>query len=378
MLTRRSFIIAISAFAGLPASGQSPASPSLSPIVTGLDHPWGMAFLPDGSILLTERAGGLRRIVLSEARVAAPIANTPTVDSVGQGGLLGIAIDPAFAENRMIYMSFAEKRDDGNNTAVFRGRLKEDFSALDEGKVIFRQNMAKDSDRHFGSRLVFDREGHLFVTVGDRGEWPEQAQNPASHIGKILRITRDGAPAPGNPKLEGWAPEVWSIGHRNIQGAALHPDTGQLWTAEHGAKGGDEVNTPQSGRNYGWPVITYGRDYSGAAIGEGTTKDGLEQPLHYWDPSIAPSGMAFVTKDIYVGWTGSILVGSLSGAHVSRLTFAGTRLLKEEKLFESVGRFRDVVEAPDGRIYVLTDEAAPDGALYAISAPGEVTSTTQP
>jgi aldose sugar dehydrogenase len=381
MMKRRLVIAALAAAVFSPASlgvAQNAEIPTLLLIAKGLDHPWGMAFLPDGTLLVTERPGRLRAIKLKDGTFSEPVVGTPDVDSDGQGGLLGLAIDPDFASNRQIYISFSEAREGGNATAVFRGRLTEDLSRVEDGRVIFRQNMAKPSNKHFGSRLVFDRTGNLFVTTGERAYFPQEAQNPASHLGKILRITRDGKPAPGNPLSAGWAPEIWSVGHRNVQGAALHPDTDQLWTVEHGAKGGDEINTPQAGRNYGWPVITYGRDYSGAAIGEGTAKDGMEQPLHYWDPSIAPSGMAFVTKDVYPGWRGSVLVGALAGSHVSRLTFDGMRFLREEKLFEGFSRFRDVVEGPDGRVFVLTDEGTPDGALYVIAAPGDVTSTTQP
>jgi aldose sugar dehydrogenase len=356
------------------ASGATPDG--LLPIAKGLDHPWGMAFLPDGSLLVTERPGRLRRVTLNDNAVGAPISGVPDVDTGGQGGLLGIAIAPDFAKSREVFLSFAEKRDGGNATAVFRGKLSANYTQLEKGSVIFRQSRAVESSRHFGSRLVFDREGYLFVTTGDRGDLPEEAQNPASHLGKVLRITRDGAAAPGNPGLPGWAQEVWSIGHRNIQGAALHPATSQLWTAEHGAKGGDEVNTPQAGRNYGWPVITYGRDYSGAKIGVGTSKDGLEQPLHYWDPSIAPSGMAFLTSDIYPDWKGSLFVGALAGEHLHRLTLDGTKVVASEKLFEGFGRVRDVIQGPSGHIFVLTDEARPNGAIYQIAGPGDATATT--
>jgi aldose sugar dehydrogenase len=372
----RRLLLLLPLLAVVPFVASSATPDGLLPIAKGLDHPWGMAFLPDGSLLVTERPGRLRRITLTDNALSDPIAGVPDVDAVGQGGLLGIAIAPDFAETREVFLSFAEKRDGGNVTAVFRGKLSADNSKLENGSVIFRQSRAVDSERHFGSRLVFDRDGSLFVTTGDRGDLPDEAQNPASHIGKVLRITRDGAAASGNPNNAGWAPEVWSIGHRNIQGAALHPTTGQLWTAEHGAKGGDEVNTPQSGRNYGWPVITYGRDYSGTKIGEGTAKDGLEQPLHYWDPSIAPSGMSFCTSDVYPAWKGSLFVGALAGEHLHRLTLDGTKIVASEKLFESIGRVRDVVQGPSGHIFVLTDDAQPAGAIYQIAAPGDVTSTS--
>jgi aldose sugar dehydrogenase len=373
---KRRLLLLLPVLAVVPFVASNAAPDGLLPIVKGLDHPWGMVFLPDGSILVTERPGRLRRVTLNDNASSEPISGIPEVDDSGQGGLLGIALAPDFASSREVFLSFAEKRDGGNVTAVFRGTLSADNSKLENGTVIFRQSRAVDSGRHFGSRLVFDRDGSLFVTTGDRGDLPDEAQNPASHIGKVLRITRDGAPAPGNPNTAGWAPEVWSIGHRNIQGAALHPATGQLWTAEHGARGGDEINTPQAGRNYGWPVITYGRDYSGSKIGEGTVKDGLEQPLHYWDPSIAPSGMAFLTSDVYPAWKGSLFVGGLAGEHLHRLTLDGTKIATFEKLFEGFGRIRDVVQGPSGHIFVLTDEAEPAGAIYQLAASGDVTSTS--
>jgi aldose sugar dehydrogenase len=355
-------------------SGAQPAG--LLTIAKGLDHPWGMAFLPDGSALVTERSGALRRVTLQDNRLSDPIVGVPDVYNSGQGGLLGIAVAPDFTTSREVFLSFAEAKEGGSATAVFRAVLSADHRQLEDGKVIFRQSKAVNSARHFGSRLVFDREGHLFVTTGDRGEYSDEAQNPASHIGKVLRIARDGTPAPGNPNLKGWSPEVWSIGHRNIQGAALHPATGQLWTAEHGARGGDEVNTPAAGLNYGWPVITYGRDYSGAKIGEGSSKDGLEQPLHYWDPSIAPSGLAFLTSDIYPDWKSSVFVGALAGQHLHRLVIDGTKVVSAEKLFEGFARIRDVVQGPSGHLFVLVDEAAPDGAIYQIAGPGDTTATS--
>jgi aldose sugar dehydrogenase len=348
-------------------------SASLVKLVGGLDHPWGMAFLPDGSILVTERDGRMRRVM--ERKLLPVVTGTPKVDAQGQGGLLGIALDPDFAVNRLIYLSFSEARDGGNATAVFRGQLSADVTRLEDGKVIFRQNIVYDGGQHFGSRLVFDRSGHLFVTTGDRYKLRDKVQDPATHIGKVLRITRDGQPADGNPNLPGWAPEVWSLGHRNLQGATLHPDTGELWTTEHGARGGDEVNVPEAGKNYGWPVISFGREYSFLPIGEGKSKPGMEQPVHYWDPSIAPSGMTFLTSDIYPDWKGSLFVGALAGTHVSRLKLNGRKVISEEKLFQDVARFRDVVQGPDGRLYVLTDEGAPDGSIYVVAAPGEVTAS---
>lgn len=369
-MKRRSFLLGLPPLAIMLSARRlaaQSAATSLVPVARGLDHPWGLAFLPDGSALVTERPGRLRRITLPDGGLGEPIQGTPAVDATGQGGLLGIALAPDFASTRQVFLAFARATDGGNATAVFRGRLSEDFTRLDEGTIVFTQNRSAKSGQHFGSRLVFDRDGALFVTTGDRNVLRDEVQNPASHIGKVLRITRDGAPAPGNPALPGWAPEVWSLGHRNLQGATLHPETGALWTVEHGARGGDELNTPEAGKNYGWPVISYGREYSMLPVGEGAAKDGMEQPVHYWDPSIAPSGMAFVTGDTYPGWRGNLLVGALAGQHIARLVLDGGRVVAEEKLFEGTARFRDVAQGPDGRIHVLTDDSAPDGALMVIA-----------
>ena len=283
----------------------------------------------------------------------------------GQGGLLGIALDPGFAQNRLVYLSFSEPRSGGNGTSVVRGRLNEQGTALTAVEVIFRQMPTINSNLHFGSRLVFDRTGALFVTVGDRYSQRDQAQNPANHLGKVIRIRPDGATPADNPKKEGWAPEIWSIGHRNVQGAALHPDTWQLWTAEHAARGGDEVNTPRAGLNYGWPVITYGVDYSGAKIGEGTSKPGMEQPLFYWDPSIAPSGAAFHTGAAWPAWKNSLFVGALAGQMLVRLSTEGGKVTGEERLLTDIGaRIRDVVQGPDGFLYLLSDDA--DGKVLRV------------
>jgi aldose sugar dehydrogenase len=372
---RRNLLLSATACAATPLLATATGTPSLVAVTRGLDHPWGMAFLPDGSALVTERAGRLRRVTLNDKRLHEPIRGTPEAANNGEGGLLGIAIDPQFQTNRFVFMALAETRGSGSVTAVFRARLNEAQTALENGRIIFRQNVVGQERFHYGSRLVFDRTGHLFVTTGDRQSWQDQGlkgevQKPQTHIGKIIRITRDGAAAPGNPNLPGWAAEVWSTGHRNPQGATLHPETGQLWITDHGPRGGDEINTPQAGKNYGWPVISYGVEYSGGKVGEGTAKPGMEQPLHYWEATVAPSGMTFYTGDKYPGWKGSLFVGSLRGLHLSRMTFAGGKLTSEEKLFNGFSRFRDVVQGPDGRIYVLTDEGTPNGGMYLIDAPG--------
>lgn len=326
-------------------------------VASGLANPWGLAFLPDGRMLVTERPGRLRLVGI-DGKVSPAISGVPSVVARGQGGLLDVILDPAFAQNRTIYLSFAEARQGGNGTSVARARLNERATALEGMSVTFRQMPAIESSMHFGSRLVFDRTGAIFVTVGDRNSQRAQAQNPANHIGKVMRIRPEGGVASGNPKKDGWQPEIWSIGHRNVQGAALHPDTGQLWTVEHAARGGDEVNTPKAGLNYGWPVITYGVDYSGAKIGEGTAKAGMEQPLFYWDPSIAPSGAAFYTGSVWPAWKNSLFVGALAGQILVRLTTSGETVTGEERLLEGLGdRIRDVRQGPDGFIYLLVDDA---------------------
>jgi glucose/arabinose dehydrogenase len=332
-----------------------------------------LAFLPDGRMLVTERPGRLRLIAPSKAfaeRVSRPIAGVPKVDARGQGGLLDVAVDPDFTKTHFIYLSYAEPRGGGRNaTSVARGRLNEAGTRLENVTVIFRQQPAYRSTSHFGSRLVFDRTGMLYVTTGERYGARRQAQNPANHLGKIIRIRPEGGAAPGNPQKPGWAVEIWSIGHRNVQGAALHPKTGELWTAEHGAAGGDEINIPRKGRNYGWPVITYGRDYSGAKIGIGTHKRGMEQPVYYWDPSIAPSGMAFYTGDKFPAWTGNAFIGALAGQLLTRVVLSGEKVVHEERMLQGLhARIRDVRQGPDGFLYLLTD--ATDGRVVRLRAAG--------
>jgi glucose/arabinose dehydrogenase len=331
-------------------------------IARGLENPWGLAFLPDGRMLVTERPGRLR-IVAASGQLSQPLPGLPKIYARGQGGLLDVLIDPGFAENRVIYLSYAEDRGGGRaGTAVARGRLNTAGTGLEGLQIIFRQEPSYTGSNHWGSRLVLDRTGALFVTLGDRFDLRDEAQNPANHIGKIVRIARQGGAADDNPKKPGWAPEVWSIGHRNVQGAALHPQTGELWTAEHGARGGDEINIPRKGLNYGWPVISYGVHYSGAKIGVGTKKEGMEQPVFYWDPSIAPSGMAFYTGDKFPGWRGSVLVGALAGTLVARLELDGDKVVREERILKGLReRIRDIRQGPDGFVYLLTD--SPEGRI---------------
>jgi glucose/arabinose dehydrogenase len=342
-------------------------SPKVQVLAENLEKPWGLAELPGDGWLVTERPGRLRRIG-RDGRVSAPIAGLPPVEFAGQGGLLDVAIRGSFAEDRRVWWSYAEPRGQGmNGTSVATGRLSADGARMEEVRVIFRQQPGWRSTLHFGSRLVFDREGMLFVTTGERSnpEPRQLAQDVSTHLGKVLRLNPEGGAAPGNPAIPGGQPEIWSYGHRNLQSAALGPD-GALWTVEHGARGGDELNRPQPGRNYGWPVITYGLDYSGRPIGQGrTAADGMEQPLYYWDPVIAPSGMAFYDGPLFGGWRGSLLVGGLSARTLVRLTLEGERVTGEARYLEGRARIRDVRVARDGAVMLLTD--ATDGALLRLT-----------
>ena len=326
-------------------------------VAEGLEHPWGVAFLPDGRALVTERPGRLR-IVGADGKLGAPLEGVPAVSATGQGGLLDVQLDPDFARNRLVYLSYAEPREGGNGTAVARGTLGE--RGLDGVQVIFRQDVTINGRHHFGSRLVFDRGGRLFVTLGDRNSERARAQTLDSHIGKVVRIERDGKVPADNPFV-GRAdakPEIWSYGHRNVQGAALHPVTGELWTNEHGPRGGDELNRTLAGLNYGWPKVTYGVEYSGKTISESATAPGIEPPVHYWVPSIATSGMLFYTGTRFPKWKGNAFVGGLASQQLSRLEMDGNKVVREEVLLKGVlnQRVRDVEQGPDGFIYLLTDE----------------------
>jgi glucose/arabinose dehydrogenase len=331
-------------------------------IARGLEHPWALAFLPDGAMLVTEKPGRMR-IVSTDGTLSPALAGVPKVDSNGQGGLLDVTLGPTFASDGVIFFAFSEPRQGGNGTAVARARLIRDGSPrLDDVRVIWRMTPTLDSNKHFGSRLVFAPDGTLFVTTGDRfiPEGRKQAQRLDSALGKVIRIKTDGTAPPDNPFVgrEGALPEIYSLGHRNIQAAALNPRTSELWIAEHGARGGDEINIVRAGRNYGWPTISYGIEYSGEKIGEGLTQhDGMEQPIYYWDPSIAPSGMAFYEGDLFPAWKGSLFVGALAGKHLARLTLDRERVIGEERLLVDRARIRDVRVGPSGAIYVLTDES---------------------
>lgn len=327
----------------------------LNQIGKGLKEPWGMAFLPDGRILVTEKSGKLRLIENGEL-LPNPISGAPKVVDSGQGGMLDVVLHPKYAENGWIYISYSGKGDGGVGTEVMRAKLK--GNALVEQEVIFRQAPKISSSKHFGSRIVFDKDGYLFITMGDRGD-QERAQKLNQHVGKIVRLHDDGTVPKDNPFLNqrDVLPEIFSYGHRNAQGAALNPNTGNIWAHEHGPQGGDEINILKAGTNYGWPVITYGVNYFTATkIGEGTQKAGMAQPLYKWVPSIAPSGMAFYTGDAYPSWKGSLFVGALKFQTLVRLTLDGDKITKEERLFEGIGRVRDVRQGPDGLLYVLAGD----------------------
>ncbi|MBL8386323.1 MAG: PQQ-dependent sugar dehydrogenase [Burkholderiales bacterium] len=341
------------------------ATVRVSTLARGLEYPWSLAFLPDGRLLVTERPGRMR-VIGSDGAVGPALGNVPGVVAQGQGGLLDVALDRRFAANRTIYFSYAEAGDGGAATAVARARLGP--AALEDVQVIFRQAPKVRGGLHFGSRIVQGADGNLLVGLGERGQ-RELAQDLGTHFGKVVRIRPEGGAVADNPYVgrAGALPEIWTVGHRNIQGAAINPATGQLWTVEHGARGGDEINRPERGRNYGWPVITYGRDYSGLPIGEGSARPGMEQPLHYWDPSIAPSGMAFYGADAIPGWKGSLLIGSLKFGLLVRLELDGDRVRREERLLQGLReRIRDVRVGADGAVYLLTDNA--DGRVLKVEA----------
>ena len=332
-------------------------------IVRGLAPPWGLAFLPsfdsDGRMLISERPGQLR-LANTKGELGPPIAGVPAVGAVGEGGLLDVALDPRFADNRLVYLSYAEAAQGGVGTTVARARLDANGlqGRLSELQVIFRQSPKASSSVHFGSRLLFARDGKLFVTLGDLWQ-RDDAQRLDNHHGKIVRIEPDGRLPADNPFAgrAGALPEIWSYGHRNVQGAAWHPTTGELWTSEHGPQGGDELNVIEAGHNYGWPVITYGAEYgSGRKIGEGTAKAGMEQPIAHWTPAIAPSGMTFLTSDRYPGWKGDLFIGALRGQILLHLQLDGRRVVKQEPLLQDLHeRIRHVRQAPDGWLYLLTD-----------------------
>ena len=352
--------IVLATVAGAPAGAQEFKTEDgrirVVTVASGLEHPWGLAFLPDGRMLVTERPGRLR-IIGVDGKLSAPVEGVPEVYETGQGGLLDVALDPRFSENRLVYLAYSEPDGKVAGTAVARGKLADD--RLEDVQVIFRQQPKVSGPNHWGSRLVFAPDGERFQR--------DRSQNLNEHLGKLVRINPDGSVPEDNPFTgrDGIRPEIFSLGHRNMQGAALHPRTQRLWIVDHGARGGDEINIPEPGKNYGWPIITFGRDYSGLKIGEGTSKPGLELPIHYWDPSIAPSGMAFYTGDRFPAWKGDLFVGALAAKLLARLELDGTRVVQEERLLKDLDeRIRDVRQGPDGLIYLLTD--ASDGRVLRV------------
>ena len=358
------------ALAAAPPAWPQPAPPRVQTVVSPLDHPWAVAFLPGGRFLVTERPGRLR-VVEPDGTLRPPVAGLPAVAAGGQGGLLDVITDSGFAANRTIYFCFSEPGPNGtNSTALARARLADDLARLDDVKVIFSQQPKVASRLHFGCRIVERRvdgkpDGTVFLTLGERFTQRDAAQKLDNDLGKIVRVGKDGSIPPDNPFVgkAGARPEIWSYGHRNVQGATLAPD-GTLWTDEHGPMGGDEINRPQAGKNYGWPLVSFGLNYEGTPVGTGqSAMAGTEPPLHHWTPSIAPSGMAFLTSDRYgPAWRGNLFVGSLKFKYLDRIELKDGRVVAEHKLLQELDqRIRDVRQGPDGLLYVLTDE--PDGRL---------------
>ena len=343
---------------------------SHSVVASGLTHPWGLALMPDGRWLVTEKPGRLR-IITAQGQVGEPVQGLPRVDARGQGGLLDVITSPGFGQDRLIYWSYAEPRDGGNATSVARGRLSNDGARVEDVQVIFRALPVYDGDKHFGSSLAFASDGKLFITLGERSDRPmrAQAQDLGSHMGKTIRINADGSVPQDNPFVgrAGALPEIWSLGHRNPQGIAVQPGTGAVWTVEHGTRGGDEVNLDKPGLNYGWPDAAYGVEYAGGQITGGNTQaQGTEQPVYYWDPVIAPGGATFYQGAMFPGWNGDLLVAGLKEKHIARLVIENNRVVGEERLLTDLGeRVRDVAVGPDGAVWAITDEA--DGKLVRLA-----------
>jgi glucose/arabinose dehydrogenase len=336
-------------------------------LTSTLSAPWGVTSLPDGRLLVTQKSGTLR-IVTTAGVVGNPITGLPAVNAADQGGLLGLCIDPAFATNRMVYWVFSEVVSGGNITAVAKGKLAANEASIENATVIYRSNTPHSSTLHYGGRILFDAAGNLFVSTGERSSLDTRplAQSVTSSLGKIIRITTNGQAASGNPTFAqtGALSELYSIGHRNPQGLAIHPVTGELWQSEHGPRGGDELNRIKAGANYGWPIITYGIEYAGPKIGDGIQqKEGMEQPVYYWDPVVSPSGMTFYKGNRIPEWQNNLFIGSLSATHIVRLVFKDNKVIGEERLLASEGqRFRDVTQGKDEALYAVTDQ----GRLYRI------------
>ena len=333
-------------------------------LTSSLSSPWGITSLPDGRFLVTEKGGDMR-IVSRSGEPGQAISGIPEVNSAGQGGLLGLCLDPDFGTNRMVYWVFSERRPGGNVTAVAKGRLSDDEKTMEGSTVIYRAAPAYDGSLHYGGRILFDKSGNLMVSTGERSDLATRplAQSATAALGKIVRITKDGQAAPGNPGGSG-LPEIYSLGHRNPQGLAFHPETGDLWESEHGPRGGDEINLVKPGVNYGWPTITYGIEYAGPKVGEGIQqKEGLEQPVYYWDPVVSPSGMTFYKGDRIPEWKNNLFIGALSGMHIVRLVIKDNKVVGEERLLAGEDqRFRDITQGTDNALYAITDQ----GRLYRI------------
>lgn len=359
-----------SAFAGQTRVGsiKTKAAYEGKVLTEALKSPWGITSLPDGRLLITEKAGTMR-IATPEGKLSEAITGLPAVNSAGQGGLLGVRVDPAFERTRMVYWVFAEPSDNGNLTAVAKGKLSADEKKIENPTVIYRATPAYKGTLHYGGRILFDKQGNLIISTGERSDkvTRPQAQSLNSGLGKVIRITTDGKPVSGNPFIgkDGARPELYSYGHRNVQGLALHPVTGDLWENEFGPRGGDELNRVEPGKNYGWPTITYGIEYSGQKVGEAIQQQaGLEQPVYYWDPSVSPSGMTFYTGDQMPEWKNNLFIGTLSGMHIARLIIENNRVVAEERLLtEDYQRFRDITQGKDGALYTVTDQ----GRLYRIA-----------
>jgi glucose/arabinose dehydrogenase len=360
ILVAASFLIATGTRGEDTSFASSAGQLEVQTAASGLVHPWSLAFLPDGRMLVTERPGRMR-IVTTEGQLSPPLRGVPEVWASGQGGLLDVILDKSYAQNRTIYFCFAERTAGGGRTAVARAKLNDGDGRLDDVKVIFRQEGPLSSGNHYGCRIVQANDRNLFVTLGDHFSYRNEAQNLGNHLGKLIRITPDGSAPTDNPFVgRGDAkPEIWSYGHRNEQSLAINPASDDLWEIEHGPRGGDEVNIIGKGRNYGWPVIGYGIDYSGAKIHESAAKDGMEQPIKYWVPSIAPSGMAFYTGKLFPKWAGSLFTGALAGKMLVRLSLNGNTVTGEERLLRNLHeRIRDVRQGPDGALWLLTDSSA--------------------
>lgn len=360
-LTRHS--AALTLVAGALVAPASAVELKVTELATGLANPWGMAFLPDGRLLLSERAGNLR-IYDPQLGVGEPLSGVPAVVAQGQGGMLDVALSPDFESNKQVFFCYSRPGKGGNSSSVSRATLQ--GNTLTDLETIFIAEPLVDNGFHFGCRLAFDEQKHLFITLGERYKYKEEAQNLDNDLGKIVRIWPDGSVPEDNPFTDGKAPEIFSYGHRNVQGLTVHPKTGDVWAMEHGPKGGDEINLLKKGANYGWPVITYGIDYNGDIISDKTQMPGMEQPVLYWDPSIAPSGMTFYYGEPFKEWNGDLLVGSLKFTHLRRIHMQGNKPMEQEEfLRDRKERIRDVEVGPDGLIYLLTD--SPDGKLLQVS-----------